>query len=86
MAGLAKRLDEEQRSNKRLRKMLREERAMHLEAEKEKDDEILELRIQIAKLEDRLKSALARKDGWSGGPSGRQKKVARLRKVTDGTD
>ena len=60
----------------------------------EQNEELLELRTQVAALTDCLKqraSASAKNvakqaDGPSGGASGRRKKVARLRKVTDGTD
>ena len=88
MAGLAQRLDESERSNTRLRKMLRKERAMHLEKETEKDDELLQLRTQIAKLEDRLKSALARKKkhGPMGGKSGKWKRLVRPTEVIDSSD
>ena len=88
VARLAKHLVEEELSNTKLRKQLREERAMHLRIKTEKDDELLQLRTQIAKLEDRLKSALAgKKKGWSGRfKQVARKKVARTRKVIDSSD
>lgn len=68
----------------------------------DKDEELLELRTENARLTDRLKRARAsgqknnenkwkyeakkKKDGPMGGASGRQKKVARPAEVTDGTD
>ena len=118
MAGLAKHLVEEKKSNKTLRKKLakalckqtaQDNDLIQLRFDKdyltkrlkskdeqiaEQNEELFQLRTQVAALTDCLKqraSASAKNvakqaDGPSGGASGRRKKVARLRKVTDGTD
>jgi chromosome segregation ATPase len=59
MAGLSQRLDEEKGSNKKLRKKLREERAMHQEIVSTQSDAILELQSRNKNLTDRLKSKCA---------------------------
>ena len=59
MAGLAQRLDQEQMSNKRLRKMLRKERAEALRTLTQQDNELIQLRKQVRDLTDRHKSKCA---------------------------
>ena len=119
MAGLAKHLVEEKKSNKTLRKKLanalckqtaQDNDLIQLRFDKdyltkrlkskdeqiaEQNEELFELRTQVAALTDCLKqraysgpsakTVAKQADGPSGGASGRWKRLTR-RKVTDGTD